>query len=108
MVEAFQKQASIMANDTIIQIYWHSAEWEKIFIHYTVNIQRGLISKIYKELKKKKKKEKLDSKVEYKSKQNSQKIKLNWLRNTGRDVQRCSISLTIRTIVTKTAGDTIP
>ena len=38
------------AKDTVIKTKWQPTEWEKIFTNSTLD--RGLISKIYKELKK--------------------------------------------------------
>lgn len=38
-----------MAKDTVFRTKQHPTDWEKFFINYTVS--RGLMSKLYKELK---------------------------------------------------------
>ena len=43
-------EASVKAKGTVIRTKWQPTDWEKIFTNPTTD--RGLISKIYKELKK--------------------------------------------------------
>ena len=71
-----------VAKDKTIQTKYQATKWEKIFMNYSSN--RGLIPKIYKELKKLDIKRITQIKMGYRFEaENYQKMKHKWLRNKG-------------------------
>ena len=85
------------AKETIIKANWQPIEWENFFSIYPSD--KGLISRIYKELKQIYKKKKIHSKW---SKDRNRHFTKDNLYATNKHMKKCSSSLVIREMQIKT------